>query len=154
MKTSSRRLCKTSSRRLEDVLEDVKLLRWRRVEDVFKTSWRQTNVCWATDNNLFVPTQYQIFDYKCCVKSLLRFLNSNIAGGSIDKRLNYLLGILFFGFLKIQVILKGKVVNFILLAFFNLLISYSYSLHNLNRSGFLKDNSSFKLITQSIKFHR
>ena len=28
---------KMSSRRLQDVLEDVKLLRWRRVEDVFKT---------------------------------------------------------------------------------------------------------------------
>ena len=50
-------------RRLEDVLEDVKLLRWRRVEDVFKTclqdvfktclqdvfkmSSRPTNVCWV-----------------------------------------------------------------------------------------------------------
>ena len=37
---------KTSWRRLEDVLEGVKLLRWRRVEDVCKTSWRPTNVCW------------------------------------------------------------------------------------------------------------
>ena len=48
-KTSSRRLqrnnfssSKTSSRRLarclQDVLEDVKLLRWRRFEDVFKTN--------------------------------------------------------------------------------------------------------------------
>ena len=52
---SSRRLqrnnfssSKTSSRRLQDVLEDVKLLRWRRVEDVFKTSWRLTNVCWES----------------------------------------------------------------------------------------------------------
>ena len=45
-KTSLRRLHKTSSRRLEDVLEDQKLLRWRRVDDVFKTSWRPTNVCW------------------------------------------------------------------------------------------------------------
>ena len=36
-KTASRCLCKTSSRRLQDVLEDKKLLRWRRVEDVFKT---------------------------------------------------------------------------------------------------------------------
>ena len=55
-KTSSRRLqrnnfwsSKTSSRRLarclQDVLEDVKLLRWRRVEDVFKTSSKATNVC-------------------------------------------------------------------------------------------------------------
>ena len=40
---------------LQDVLENVKLLRWRRVEDVFKTclqgvfktSWRLTNVCWV-----------------------------------------------------------------------------------------------------------
>ena len=40
--------------RLQDVLEDVKFLHWRRVEDVFKTclvdvfktSWRPTNVCW------------------------------------------------------------------------------------------------------------
>ena len=62
LKTSSRRLCKTSSRCLrktssrclQDVLENVKLLRWGRVEDVFKTyledifktSWRPTNVCW------------------------------------------------------------------------------------------------------------
>ena len=33
----SRCLCKTSSGRLQDVLDNVKLLRWRRVEDVFKT---------------------------------------------------------------------------------------------------------------------
>ena len=46
--------CKMSSRRLQDVLEDVKLLRWRRAEDVFKTcfedvfktSSRPTNVFW------------------------------------------------------------------------------------------------------------
>ena len=37
LKTSSRYVFKTSSRRLQNVLEDVKLLRWRRVEDVFKT---------------------------------------------------------------------------------------------------------------------
>ena len=49
-KTSSRRL----GRFLQDVLENEKLLRWRRVEDVFKTyleddlktSWRSANVCW------------------------------------------------------------------------------------------------------------
>ena len=57
-KTSSRRLRRTSSRCLQDVLEDVRLLRWRRVEDVldvfktcledvFKTSVRATNVCWV-----------------------------------------------------------------------------------------------------------
>ena len=61
-KTSSRHLqpnnfssSKTSSTRLQDVLEDVKLLRWRRVEDEFKrcleyvlkTSSRPKNVCWV-----------------------------------------------------------------------------------------------------------
>ena len=30
---SSKRFCKTYPRRLQDVLEDEKLLRWRRVED-------------------------------------------------------------------------------------------------------------------------
>ena len=50
---SSRYVFKTSSRRLQTVLEDVKLLRWKRVEDIFKTylkdvlktSSRPTNVC-------------------------------------------------------------------------------------------------------------
>ena len=45
-KTSSRRVCKTScnyvfktsTRRLRDVLEDKKMLHWRRLEDDFKTS--------------------------------------------------------------------------------------------------------------------
>ena len=53
-KMSSRRIWKRSSRRLEDVLEDENLLRWRRVEDVLKTcledvlktSWRPANACW------------------------------------------------------------------------------------------------------------
>ena len=34
------------ARRLQDVVEDEKLLRWRCIEDVFKTSWRPANVCW------------------------------------------------------------------------------------------------------------
>ena len=41
-KTSSRRLVRC----LQDVLEDEKLVHWRRTEDVFKTSWRLTIVCW------------------------------------------------------------------------------------------------------------
>ena len=53
-KTSSRRLCKTSSRGFEDILEVEKLLRWRCVAHVFKrylevilkTSWRPANICW------------------------------------------------------------------------------------------------------------
>ena len=38
--------------------------------------------------------------------------------------------------------------------FFYWFMSYYYSLHNLNQSGFLCDNSSFKLMTHSIKFDR
>ena len=46
---------KTKNCYAEDVLEDKKLLRWSRVEDVFKTcledifqtSWRPTNVSWV-----------------------------------------------------------------------------------------------------------
>ena len=46
-------------RRLQDVLEDVKLLCWRHVEhvfktcleDVFKTSWKPTNICWGTSQD-------------------------------------------------------------------------------------------------------
>ena len=45
---SSRCLCKTSLRPLEDVLVDEKLLRWRPVEDVLKMSWRPTNVGWGS----------------------------------------------------------------------------------------------------------
>ena len=68
---SSRRLQDMSSRRLQDVisvtifrlprrLQDVKLLRLRRLEDifktcledVFKTSSKPTNVCWGRSVNL------------------------------------------------------------------------------------------------------
>ena len=42
------------------------------------------------------------------VKNLLRFLNSNIEREWVDKRLNYLQGILLFGLLEIQIILKVK----------------------------------------------
>ena len=53
-KTPWRHLANTSWRRLEDPLEDEKLLRWRRIEhvfktclgDVFKSSWRPTKVFW------------------------------------------------------------------------------------------------------------
>ena len=58
---SSRRLQDMSSRRLQDVFK-VKLLRWRRVEDVFKTcfedilktSSRPTNICWVWSWEIFV----------------------------------------------------------------------------------------------------
>ena len=55
IKASSRLLQDVFARRLEDVLEDKKLLRWRQVEDVFKTwpekvfntSWGTANICWV-----------------------------------------------------------------------------------------------------------
>ena len=61
LKTTSTRLqrnnfssSKTSSKRLEDVLEDEKLLSWRHfkvifktcLEDVLKTSWTKQNIYW------------------------------------------------------------------------------------------------------------
>ena len=67
-----------SSRRLQNVLEDEKLLRWKRVEDVFKTcledvfktSWRPTNVCWECFSNI----------YKMCIKkSQIIFYHRNYA---------------------------------------------------------------------------
>ena len=45
-KMSWRRLCKTSWSRVENVLEDKKLLPWNRLEDVFKASWKPSNVYW------------------------------------------------------------------------------------------------------------
>ena len=59
-KTSLQDVFKKYSRRLQDILEDVKLLRRRRVEDVLKTcledvlktSSRPTNVCWVTGCNI------------------------------------------------------------------------------------------------------
>ena len=47
LRTSSRFLQDVFARRSQDVLENVWLLRWRRVEDVLKTSWRPTNICWV-----------------------------------------------------------------------------------------------------------
>ena len=68
LKTSSRYLLRTSSRRLEDVFQDVKLLGWRRIEDVFETSWRPTNVCWrvASYPNDF---HFQLFASKIILES-------------------------------------------------------------------------------------
>ena len=55
-KTSSRHVQNVFARRPQDVLEDQKLLLWIRVEDVFnrcledvfKTSWRPSNVWWVS----------------------------------------------------------------------------------------------------------
>ena len=66
---SLRGLQDMSSRRLQDVLEDVKLLRWRRVEDVFKTcfedvlktSSRPTNVCWEASKRSVVFLQSKLW---------------------------------------------------------------------------------------------
>ena len=50
---------KTSSAwQLEEVLEDEKLLHWRCIEDVFKTSWGLTNVCWERCRTYFCCKNY------------------------------------------------------------------------------------------------
>ena len=67
---SWKRLQDVFAGRLQNVLEDVKLLRWRRIEDVFKTcleevfktSWRPTNVCWALLKT-FLPLLTVLLNY-------------------------------------------------------------------------------------------
>ena len=91
-KTSSRHFFKTSSRRLQrnnfsspktpsrrlarylqDVLEDIKLLRWRCVEDVFKTCLQdvlKTNKCLLGSNTIkFDKFDFLMSDYVWCVKN-------------------------------------------------------------------------------------
>ena len=43
-KASYKHILKTSWRSFQDVLEDKKILRWRRLQDVLETSWRTRNV--------------------------------------------------------------------------------------------------------------
>ena len=89
-KTSSRHVFKKSSRRfqrnnfsssktssrglarcIQDVLEDEKLLRWRSVEDifktclkdVFKTSWRPINVCWVRSTPPWPPMSRNLYHF-------------------------------------------------------------------------------------------
>ena len=64
----------------------------------FQSSYQKNS---RTSSQKFIrvrTNQDQIFDdktdYKCCVKNLLSFLNSNVAGERIDKKLNYLQGII------------------------------------------------------------
>ena len=47
LKTSSRSLGRQKNCHA-DILEDEKLLHWRRLEDVLNTSWKTRNVCWST----------------------------------------------------------------------------------------------------------
>ena len=56
-KASWRRL----ARGLESVLEDVKLLRRRCFEDVFKMSWRPANVCWVIVKCLLKSNMARVF---------------------------------------------------------------------------------------------
>ena len=82
---SSRRLCNTSSRRLQYVLEEENLLCWRRVEDVFKTclqdvlrtSWTPTNVCW--DVALNAPKTTSTYHFK----AFFRHLHYNVVLSTI-----------------------------------------------------------------------
>ena len=94
LKDVLREVLKTSWRRLEDVLEDVKLLHWRRVEDifktcledVFKTSWRPTNICWVVISgahqggpespclfNLYIDFVMRVFMNNCMKDDPIRF---------------------------------------------------------------------------------
>ena len=60
---------KMSARLLQDVLEEEKLLSWRRLEDVFKTCfeddfktyWRRPNVCWVSSRT---ESQYLLYDQR------------------------------------------------------------------------------------------
>ena len=62
-------------------------------QKIFALSLLSNNIPVPTDNNLFVPAKNKFLMIKLItnvyMKNLLRFLNSNIAGG-IDKRLNNL----------------------------------------------------------------
>ena len=55
------RLASTSWRPLKDVLEDEKLLCWRHLQNVFKTSWKTRNVCW--DNTSLVLRDEEVRQY-------------------------------------------------------------------------------------------
>ena len=69
---------KTSSRRLQDILEDKKLLGWRHVEDVFKTcledvlktSWRLTIVSWDISGSGVIGLVSNLLQ---CKQSLITF---------------------------------------------------------------------------------
>ena len=69
---------KTSSRRLQDILEDKKLLGWRHVEDVFKTcledvlktSWKPTGVSWDISGSGVIGLVSNLLQ---CKQSLITF---------------------------------------------------------------------------------
>ena len=78
---------KMSSRRPQDVLGDEKLLRWRRVEDVFKTcledvfktSRRATNVCWeASLSNTRKESQTVLYKLAFLKKMKMCQENANV----------------------------------------------------------------------------
>ena len=81
---------------------------------------------------------------------MLRFLNSNITGGMIDERLNNPQGFLFFGLLKIQIILKMKITKGNLDFLFVDILFLFFT----QWKWFSLRQSSFKLITHLITFHR
>ena len=68
-KTSSRRLQDVFARCLQDVLEDVKLLRWRSVEDVFNKRLLGRVFKWQENVNVIVISALS------STKSCLSFLN-------------------------------------------------------------------------------
>ena len=68
LKTSLQDSFKTSWKHFEEVLENERLLRWKRVKDVFKicledvlkTSWRPTNFCWEVSRREKKDIKYDI----------------------------------------------------------------------------------------------
>ena len=96
-KTSSRNNCKTCSwRRLEDVLGDKKMLRWRRFQEILKTSWKTRNVCWDIWHVKCAISRYidkwlwnlkvNESQYKQCRVTLHFTIGQNLLKKNIEKR--------------------------------------------------------------------
>ena len=67
-------------RSLEDALEDEKLLHWRRLWDVFRTSWKTRNVCSAVSKKVYRFYKRWVLS-KCCslIYALLLGIYSEIS---------------------------------------------------------------------------
>ena len=59
----ARRLANTSWRRHEDSWK-TKVLRWRRLQDVLKTSWKTRNVCWVISKVFAANFEHVLFCWK------------------------------------------------------------------------------------------
>ena len=76
---------KTYCKFLKDFLEDEKLLRWRRFQNVLKTSWKTLNVCWEgndrsqqklkSDEIGFLPYCFSFSLYSVLIFPILLFVS-------------------------------------------------------------------------------